>query len=92
MQNLCILQNNDNDWLPDNVFNLDTIFADELLSNVADFGTQPGDLLGMGDDVLGLDDSPMLNATSNDNNYNNDQQIYSSAASDSGLSSDNLDL
>lgn len=83
-------QNNDNDWLPDNVFNLDTIFADELLSNVADFGSQPGDLLGM-DDVLGLDDSPMLNATSN-NNYNNDQQIYSSAASDSGLSSDNLDL
>ena len=85
-------QNNDNDWLPDNVFNLDTIFADELLSNVADFGTQAGDLLGM-DDVLGLDDSPMLNAAAgNANNYNHDQQIYSSGASDSGLSSDNLDL
>lgn len=91
-RNFLFSQNNDNDWLPDNVFNLDTIFADELLSNVADFGTQAGDLLGM-DDVLGLDDSPMLNAAAgNANNYNNDQQIYSSGASDSGLSSDNLDL
>lgn len=79
-------QNNDNDWLPDNDFNLDPFFADELLTNVASFGSQPGDLL---DDMLGLNDnnSPMFNAE----NYNNDP-IYSSAASDSGLSSDNLDL
>lgn len=90
------LQNNESDWLPDNVFNLDPFFADELLTNVADFGSQSSDLLSM-DDVLGEFDSPMFNATAtgNDNyddNNNNDHQIYSSAASDSGLSSDNLDL
>jgi hypothetical protein len=81
------LQNNDN-WLPDNDFNLDPFFADELLTNVADFGSQAGDLLM--DDMLGLDNnSPMFNG-----NYsnNNSDPIYSSAASDSGLSSDNLDL
>lgn len=84
-------QNNDNDWLPDNDFNLDPIFADELLTNVADFGTQAGDLLTMEmDEMLGIHNtnSPMFNAAEN---YNNDP-IYSSAASDSGLSSDNLDL
>lgn len=85
------IQNNDNDWLPDNDFNLDPIFADELLTNVADFGTQAGDLLTMEmDDMLGINNtnSPMFNAE----NYSNNDPIYSSAASDSGLSSDNLDL
>lgn len=43
-------------------------------------------------DVLGLDESPLLNSGAINNEYNNDHQIYSSAASDSGLSSDNLDL
>lgn len=71
-------QNNDNDWL-------DSILSDELL-NVADFGTQGSDLLM--DDVFtnSLEDQPMFN----DENFN--EPIYSSAASDSGLSSDNLDL
>lgn len=60
--------------------------SDELL-NVADFGTQGSDLLM--DDVFtnGLEDQQPI---FNDDNFN--EQIYSSAASDSGLSSDNLDL
>ncbi|XP_070490791.1 cyclic AMP response element-binding protein A-like isoform X2 [Chironomus tepperi] len=72
------LMNNDNDWL-------DSILSDELL-NVADFGTQGSDLLM--DDVFtnSLEDQPMFN----DETFN--EPIYSSAASDSGLSSDNLDL
>ncbi|KAL7018604.1 hypothetical protein ACKWTF_010828 [Chironomus riparius] len=72
------LMNNDNDWL-------DSILSDELL-NVADFGTQGSDLLM--DDVFtnSLEDQPIFN----DENFN--EPIYSSAASDSGLSSDNLDL
>ena len=54
---------------------------------MADFGTQGSELLM--DDVFtnGLEDQPMFN----EDNFN-DQPIYSSAASDSGLSSDNLDL
>ena len=59
--------------------------SDELL-NVADFGTQGSDLLM--DDVFtnSLEDQPMFN----DETFH--EPIYSSAASDSGLSSDNLDL
>lgn len=70
--------NNDNDWL-------DSILSDELL-NVADFGTQGGDLLMEDVFTNGLEDQPMFN----EDNFN--EPIYSSAASDSGLSSDNLDL
>lgn len=89
INNIFIQQNNDN-WLPDDELHLDPFFADELLTNVADFGSQAGDFLAM-DDMLGLDNnnSPMFNAAEN---YNNSDPIYSSGASDSGLSSDNLDL
>jgi hypothetical protein len=94
-KSILFLQNNESDWLPDNVFNLDPFFADELLTNVADFGSQSTDLLSM-DDVLGEFDSPMFNAAAGNDNYDNNdgdhQNVYSSAASDSGLSSDNLDL
>lgn len=82
---LCLSQSND-DWISDGSF-LDSIFTmetDDLLST-SDFGTQPNDLI---DNMLNFCDPPMF---SNDESFKT-EPIFSSGASDSGLSSDNLDL
>lgn len=74
--------------MPDGAF-LESIFsmeADDLLSTSNNFVNQSGDMLMQ--DVLEFADAPMFN---DDNNFNNGP-MFSSAASDSGLSSDNLDL
>lgn len=55
--------------------------TDDLL-NTANFGTQPNLI----DNMLNLCDPPMFSEQFND------EPIFSSSASDSGLSSDNLDL
>lgn len=73
------------DWIPDGAF-LDTFLSmgtDDLL-NTSNFGTQP-DLI---DNMLSFCDPPMFNG---DEQFKN-EPIFSSGASDSGLSSDNLDL
>lgn len=57
--------------------------TDDLL-NASEFGTQP-DLI---DNMLNFCDPPMFNC---DEHFKN-EPIFSSGASDSGLSSDNLDL
>lgn len=56
----------------------------EDLLNTSNFGTQP-DLI---ENMLSFCDPPMFN---NIDNFKN-EPIFSSGASDSGLSSDNLDL
>ncbi|CRL08064.1 CLUMA_CG020949, isoform A [Clunio marinus] len=73
------------DWIQDESF-LDSIFSmeNELL-NTSDFGAQPNDLI---ENMLNFSDPPMFNCAENFKN----EPIFSSGASDSGLSSDNLDL
>lgn len=78
------LQSND-DWIPDGAF-LDSFLSmetDDLL-NTSNFGTQP-DLI---ENMLSFCDPPMFNTAENFKS----EPMFSSGASDSGLSSDNLDL
>lgn len=79
-----LLQSND-DWIPDGAF-LDSIFSMETedLLNTSNFGTQP-DLI---ENMLSFCDPQMYNG---DEHFKN-EPMFSSGASDSGLSSDNLDL
>jgi len=75
--------------MPDGAF-LDSIFSmetDDLL-NASDFGTQPGNLLDMQDVLNFEDNNPMFGG---DDSFKT-EPLLSSGASDSGLSSDNLDL
>lgn len=79
-------QSND-DWIPDGPFDLDSFLSmetDDLL-NTSNFGTQP-DLI---DNMLNFCDPPLLLCS--EDQFEN-EPIFSSGASDSGLSSDNLDL
>lgn len=80
------LQSND-DWIPDGAaFDLDSFLSmetDDLL-NTSNFATQP-DLI---ENMLNFCDPPMFLG---DDQFKN-EPMFSSGASDSGLSSDNLDL
>lgn len=78
------LQTND-EWITDDTF-LDSIFSMETdgLLGSASFPNQP-DIDNM---MLNFSDPPMFNG---DVNFKN-EPMFSSGASDSGLSSDNLDL
>lgn len=80
-----ISQQSNDDWIADGSF-LDSIFSmetDDLLGT-SDFAPQP-DLI---DNMLNFCDPPMFDG---DQHFKN-EPMFSSGASDSGLSSDNLDL
>lgn len=79
-----LFQTND-DWITDDTF-LDSIFSMETdgLLGSASFPNQP-DIDNM---MLSFTDPPMFTG---DVNFKN-EPLFSSGASDSGLSSDNLDL